>query len=91
MCLCNSTPMTSEHLLQHYPRQDTLRKTACPGDPPLTETLYGVLAGRPGSPREDGSVCERIWSFRLTQKMLYGDLAAIKRTAAFVRGAGVSV
>ena len=40
MCPCNAAPMISEHLLQHYPLQITLRKTTWAEDLPLTEKLY---------------------------------------------------
>ena len=44
MCLCNGAPMTSEHLSQHCPLQDTLRKTTWAEDLPLTEKLYVDLS-----------------------------------------------
>ena len=62
MCLCITAPMTSRHPLQHCPLQETLRKTTCPEDPPLTEKLYGDLAALG---RTAALICERSQCLRL--------------------------
>ena len=87
--------MTSEHLLQHCPLQDILRKTTWPEDLPLTEKLYGDLAAL-GS----GSICEGSWCFRLavvieeeevyilSVERLSCTYCRVKRWAAFVKITG---
>ena len=67
---CNTAPVTSDHLLQHCPRQSTLWKTAWPEDLPLMEKLYGDLAALR---TKNGELAALKWTEN-------GDLAALRRT-----------
>ena len=65
--------MSSEHLLQLCPLQDTLQKTAWP----QRSAPGGEAVQRPGSPKEHGSICERSWRFCRT--VVIGDQGGRKK------------
>ena len=43
MCPCNAGIMTAEHLLQHCPLNDAMRRDTWPDPTPLRDKLYGNL------------------------------------------------
>ena len=61
-CFISHAAMTSEHLFQHCPLQDTLQKITWLEDLPLMrEGVWG--SGNPKEP--DGSICRRSCCFNL--------------------------
>ena len=54
MCPCNADIMTAEHLLQHCPLHDAMRRDTWPELTLLRDKLYG----KPGGAEEDGRLHE---------------------------------
>ena len=88
MCSCNTALMTSQHLLQHCPLQDTLRKNVWPEDLALTEQLYGDLAALRRTATFVRGTNISVEVFALDREV-YGDQAAQRGTEALVRGTDV--
>ena len=69
--LYNSAPVTSTHLLQHCPLQDTLQKIARPEDLPWIEKLYGDLAAlrRTTASERGASLSIEPWWLKMMRNM----------------------